>query len=569
MLLDVCGGKFSPTAGKGGTIMNRILALVVLLVSTEVGAATVEARRLMIAAAHPLAVEAGVQMLERGGAAIDAAVAVQAVLGVVEPQSSSLGGGGFILRWDAAAGKLEAFDGIASAPAAVTASLRTDVSGRLLPLEQVRSGGRSVGVPGVVRLLAEVHQAYGRLPWASLFEPAIRLAEGGFPIARYVASLTPRSLDLASDPVFGPMLFDADGRPKRIGTITTNPALGASMRAIAADPEAFYRGPLAEQIVRAVASTPVPGLLTLADLAGYRVERRDPICRPFLDTTVCTMPPPSYGGFNVLQTLAILQAHGIQAVTPGSLAASDLRLQASRIANADRRGWIADPAFHQIPIAALLTDERMAVRAKLLVPGAPLAQIRAGDLGGAGHQPEAPSETSHMSIVAPDGEAISFTTTTNLNFGARIAPGGIALNNAMTNFSTPGQPNRMQGGKRPITSMAPTMAFDRAGRLILVGGAAGGGFIDDYIVAQLVGVLAWGLDPATALSLPHLGVEGNTVDVEANTPLAAQVPALRAMGHDARAVELRSGGQLIQRLPLEGTLRGSGEPRRDGVAIGR
>ncbi|BBK40266.1 gamma-glutamyltranspeptidase [Allostella vacuolata] len=535
------------------------------------------AERPVVASAHPLASAAGKAMLDAGGNAVDAAVAVQMTLSVVEPHASGIGGGAFVLLWDPGQRRVRAFDGVAAQPARATASLTTDADGSQLPIDRVRFSGRAVGVPGAVPLLAELHGQEGRLPWASLFAPAIRAAEEGFPMPPYLhyALSTPRGRRLA-DPALRAEWFDAEGNPRPVGTPVRNLAQAATLRRLAAEgADALRHGELAQAIVAAVAADEVPGFLTEADLATYRPRERDPLCAEALAHRLCTMPPPSYGGIVTLQVLAMAGERGIARQAPGSAAAAHLFLEASRLAYADRFLHVGDPDFEHVPTAGLVDRGYLRQRAGLIREDATMGRAAAGAPPGrradiAPSEPWGETTTSHLAVVDGDGRIVSMTTTINLYFGSGIAVGGLFLNNALINFASQpereGRPavNRMAPGKRPYTAMAPTIAFGPDGAPMLAIGAAGGVRIPSYLAQAELGVLAWNLDIAAALAQPHWHNANGPSELESDTPAAGLAEALGALGHQVTTVRMQSGLAGIARTPAGWT--GAADPRRDGAA---
>jgi gamma-glutamyltranspeptidase/glutathione hydrolase len=531
----------------------------------------------IVATAHPLATRAALRMLERGGSSLDAAIAAQMVLGLVEPHASGPGGGSFVLMWDAATQRLRALDGLAAAPGRTTASLRTDTDGQLLPSEPVQRGGRSVGVPGTVAVFALAHRHAGRLPWSALFEPAIEAAEQGFGMPPYLH-------DVLSQPQARPVLarllpsyFDAAGQPLAVGARLTNPAYAATMRRLAAGgPQAFLDDSAAARLVAGAQSGFRPSLMTVEDLQAYRPAEREAVCGPFLAYRVCTMAPPSFGGLTVLQTLQMLQARTDGRFDLDDPQVAHLYAEASRLAQADRRLHVGDPDFVPVPTAALASPAYLQERARLIDPA------RANPRAGAGRPPQSVAglasdtegstyaQTSQIVVADARGNVVSVTTTNNLNFGARLVVDGFVLNNALTNFSAAPRPgerlaNQMEPRKRPVTSMAPTIVFDARGRVVAAGGSAGGGPIVDYVTRALVEMLANGRTPAQALARGHqsLALDG-TVQLEAGTPAANLAPALRARGHTVEETALRSGAAFIRRT--EAGWQGAADPRRDGIA---
>lgn len=549
--------------------LARILAACALC-----AAATTQAQPAsgMVAAANPLAAAAGLDALKRGGSVVDAAIAVQMVLTVVEPQSSGLGGGTLMLVWDQDSGALSALDGLAAAPARTTASLRTDVNGDTLPLKDVARHGRAVGVPGTVRVMALAHQRHGKLPWASLFQAGIRSAEDGFPMSPYLHDSLQRLPQLAENPAIRNVFYDASGQVLPVGATVRNPLLADALRKVAADPEAINHGALTADVLAAIGAGKYPSLIQAADLAAYRPVERTPICGPFLSWKVCTFPPPSFGGVSVLQQLGMLAARRIDTLAPGSAAADHLLIDTARIARADRLAYIGDPALIKAPVRQLIAPDYVHERAALLSGKAvtsPRPGVFAGVPAPAGADAPGTTETSQVAIVDARGNALSMTTTINLNFGSWLMPHGFFLNNALTNFSSAhgkGAPNAMAPNKRPVTSMAPTMVFDGDGRLALVTGSAGGGYIVDYIAQAVVGILAWGLRPADALALPHVAGNSGRSQVEKGRVATDTIAQLAGRGHKLEQVDMKSGAAAIRVTPQG--LDGAADPRRDGAALG-
>jgi len=560
---------------------HRLLAALLLAAPAALAAEPpLRAQRQMVVSAHPQASEAGLTMLRRGGSAADAAVAVQMVLSVVEPHASGLGGGALALHWDAATRRLTHLDGLSAAPAAATPALAQDVDGSALGAATVARSGRAVGVPGAVALLAELHARHGRLPWAELMAPAIAAAEHGFPVPPYLHQvLRQRAGDLARRPDIRAMFLDAEGRPLPAGAPLRNPAQAEALRLLAGlGARALHDGPLGAAVLAAAAAPPVPTLMTAADLAGYRVRERQALCATAFARRICGAAPPASGGVAVLQTLLLLERLGIAREAPDGAAAAHLFLEASRLAAADRRRWVGDPDFVQVPLEGLLAPGYLATRAALVARDRAMAEAPAGDpprRHGA-LPPDAPpvaeAATSHISIVDGAGNALALTTTNNLNFGADLLAAGFALNNAMTNFSaSPGTAaapaqNRMQGGKRPATTMAPTIVFGADGVPEIVLGAGGGARIIDSVAMALVEMLAWNRSPQQATARPRLGAQATTTEVERDSAAAGLAEALRAMGHEPRLVEISTGLQILRR-DARG-LEGAADPRRDGAARG-
>lgn len=547
---------------------------------------TTEPARLAAVTAHPLATRAALQMLDAGGSPIDAAVAAQMVLGLVEPQSSGIGGGSLILHWDAASAKLSSYDGLAAAPARVTAGLTVDVDGSALKNDDVQRGGRAVGVPGTLALLQQVHQRYGKLPWARLFAPAIELAEAGFPMPAYMHAILSAPGAAANHPDMLALYFGADGKVLPLGSTLRNAAYAQTLRRVAAQgAAALWQDGAGSALLAAAQRGHRPSLITEADLAAYRAEPREPLCAPFLSYSVCAMGPSSFGGVWVLQVLQMLEARTPPAVGVRRFNFDDAEFvhyyaEAGRLAQADRLHYVGDPGFVAVPTVELLAPSYVQQRARLIDPLRAAKSAKAGvvptRVGAALPADPAQSEvadaTSQIAIVDSAGNALSMTTTINLNFGSRLMVNGFVLNNALTNFSAPARagevaPNRMQAGKRPVTSMAPTMVFDAAGQPVVVGGSAGGGQIVDYISVSLIEMLANQLSPAQALARGHVSTAvAGKLQLEKGSPAAMQAEALSAKGHAVDIVPMVSGlGFLLRRE--QGWL-GAADPRRDGTALG-
>ena len=541
------------------------------------------ASKQMVAAANPLAASAGREMLRAGGGAIDAAIAVQLVLNLVEPQSSGIGGGAFILHWDEAKKAVVSLDGRETAPASATPELFLGADGKPLSFMAAVVGGRSVGVPGTVKVMEEAHKRWGKLPWARLFEPAIRLAEEGFAVSPRLSGLLSREAALKDDPVARTYFYNEDGSARAIGHRLANPAFAATLRDIAAKGSAaLHSGPIAEGIVAAVREHPTnPGGMTLADIAAYRVEERGPVCGRYRDRTICGMGPPSSGGVAVLQMLAMLERHDLARIGPGPQSAH-LLAEAGRLAFADRALYLGDPAFVPVPVAGLIDSAYLKSRGDLISPERSMGRAEAGQppmkrtwLFGAGEATE--FGTSHISVIDAAGNAVAMTTTIEDGFGARLMTrGGFLLNNELTDFSFApqdnGRPaaNRVEPGKRPRSSMAPTLVFDASGRLEMVVGSPGGSQIISYVAKTLVALIDWRLDPQAAVDFPNHGSRNGPTEIEKGTEAEGWIPALRDKGHEVRAIDMTSGIQAIIRLPASqgGGLAGGADSRREGVAIG-
>ena len=543
----------------------------------------VSAKREMIAAANPLATEAGYRILKRGGSVADAAVATQLVLNLVEPQSSGIGGGAFIVYHDGRSATLAAYDGRETAPAAATPERFLDRNGAPLEFFSAMVSGKSVGVPGTLRVLELVHRKHGRLPWATLFAPAIELAERGFPVSARLHGALAAGNALRRDPVANAYFYQPDGKPHPVGYRLQNPAFAATLRRIAAaGPDAFYRGDIARDIVAKVRSHPTnPGDMTEADLAGYTAKERTPVCGPYRGYRICGMPLPSSGGMTILQMLGMLERFDLPRMAPNSFYAVHLFAEAGSLGFADRGRYLADPDFVQPP-AGLLDSGYLQARSNLIrtdralgkaEPGDPSATRQARKVAWADDRSLELPSTSHVSIVDRYGNALAMTTTIEYAFGSQQMVRGFLLNNELTDFSLVptegGKPvaNRVEGGKRPRSSMAPTIVYDRAGHVIAVVGSVGGSAIINDVAKTLVGILDWHLDPQQAIDLPNIGSRNfGFVELEKGTAAAALEPKLRALGHDVRILEYASGLHAITRT--RAGWAGGADPRREGTVLG-
>jgi len=537
-----------------------------------------EAKKLMVAAANPLAVEAGVAMLKAGGSAADAAVAVQSVLSMVEPQSSGLGGGSFIVFWDNKAKKLTTYDGRETAPAAAVERRFLKADGKAMSRTEAVVGGHSVGVPGTVRVLELAHNKHGKLAWKKLFDPAVKIADDGFALSPRVQELISMDRSLGKLEPARSFFFQPDGNPKAVGTIIKNPEFADTLRTIAAKgADAFYTGPIARDIVRAVAESALsPGDLTLADLKGYRAVERAPICAPYRDRKVCGMAPPTSGGVGVLQTLAMLEPFDLAALGPMSAKAQHAYIEASRLAFADRGVYIADPDMLPIPTAELLSTDYLKSRAALIRLDARMPKAEAGVLPKKAAMNWVPAgspeqiSTSHFSIVDAEGNALAMTTSIEGGFGSHVMVRGFLLNNTLTDFSysdvAEGKTvaNAVGPGKRPRSSMAPTIVFDKTGAPEIVVGSPGGPAIVGFVTQTLMAMIDWNMAPQEAIAAPHVIVFGNSVNIEPE--LAPIKPELEALGHQVRVGEFPSGIHAI-RITKDGLLGGA-DPRREGAVGG-
>jgi gamma-glutamyltranspeptidase/glutathione hydrolase len=538
----------------------------------------VTAKRWMAATANPLATEAAAEILRAGGSAVDAAVAAQLVLGLVEPQSSGLGGGAFLVHWSAADRSLATLDGRETAPAAATPTLFQTPAGEPLSVMDAVAGGRAVGTPGTPRLLEAAHRKFGRRAWATLFEPAIRLAEGGFAVSRRLAAqVADGAAGLSRDPAAA-AYFLPDGEPLKEGRRLVNPAYAETLRALRdGGADVFYSGAIAADIVSAVRKAANPGLLAPEDLARYAVVEREPVCAPYRSYEVCGMGPPSSGGIALAQILGMLDGRDLAGLGPTSPEAWRLIGDASRLAFADRDRYVADPAFVPQPVKGLVARDYLAERAKLLAGGRALTEAPAGapKWSHAGRFAPDPSlgraGTSHLSIVDSDGNVVAMTTTIEAGFGSRLMARGFLLNNELTDFSfrshNDGAPvaNRVEPGKRPRSSMAPTIVLE-GGRPVLALGSPGGSQIIGYVAKALIAHLDWGMDVAEAAAAPNMLNRNGPFELETGTAAESLAEPLKALGFGVRIADMTSGLQAIAIGP-DG-LAGGVDPRREGLAIG-
>ncbi|MEX2408594.1 MAG: gamma-glutamyltransferase, partial [Rhodovibrionaceae bacterium] len=504
-------------------------------------------------------------------------VATQLVLGLVEPQSSGIGGGAFLLHYEAANKRVTAYDARETAPAAATGDQFLRPDGTPMDFYEAVVGGLSVGVPGVLRMLELAQRDHGSLPWAKLFQPAIRLAEDGFAITPRLHRLIAEEAYLATFPESRAYFYQADGSAKPVGTILRNPAYARTLRAVAEEgADAFYGGAIAADIVARVRGAELnPGRMSLADLRGYQAKRRAPLCRGYRAVhRVCGMPPPTSGGATVLMTLGILENFDLAALGQDSPAAWHLIAEASRLAFADRNAYLADSDFVAVPLEALLEESYLRRRAALIAPervlGTPAPGLETAEAFPLVAQYEPPS-TTHFSIVDGDGNAVSMTSSVENAFGSRMMVRGFILNNQLTDFSfqpeADGQPvaNRVEPGKRPRSSMSPTLVLDSQDNLRLAVGSPGGSRIIGYVTKALLGVLDWNLDIQAAIDLPNAVTRSGPTDLEEDTAARALARPLEALGHETKLRELTSGLHGIE--AKAGTLHGGADPRREGVVL--
>ncbi len=534
-------------------------------------------QKFMVVAANPYAAKAGKKILNQGGSSIDAAIAIQAVLTLVEPQSSGIGGGAFIMYFDKDEGRLTTFDGRETAPGAANSSLFLDENGKKINWIDAVVGGRSVGVPGVLAALKKSHQLHGKLPWESLFQPAIKLARNGFIVSPRLEKLLSKKINPGVHQMPGTKdYFFPEGQPLKAGTLKKNPILANFYEKLAKQGvEAFYFGDNATKIAKAIQNSVVsPGLLTIKDINGYQAKQRDAVCAFYHQFKVCSMAPPSSGGVALLQILRLLEDHNLSQYQPNSVKALHYFTQASRLAFADRDVYMADPDFIQVPVSALLNDQYIKSRQLL---------INKTDMGKAiaGHPPlslswakddsfEMPS-TSHISIVDSKGNAVSMTTSIEMAFGSTLMVNGYLLNNQLTDFAlSPTRngkmlANRVEGKKRPRSSMTPVMVFNPDGSLRLVVGSPGGSRIINYVAHVIVGVLDWNLTAQQAINLPRITNRNGNTTIEKDTEIVNLSTAFRKMGHDIKVRNLNSGLHAVE--IIDSKLYGAADPRREGVAL--
>ncbi len=560
-----------------------------------------------VATANPLATEAACKVLRDGGTAADALVTAQAVLGLVEPQSSGIGGGGFLLYYDNASDSVRAYDGRETAPAAATENYLRWVSetDRTTPKPDARSSGRSIGVPGILRLLEDAHRQFGKKAWRDLFAPAVSIADRGFDVSpRLAAAIHDAAAPLRLDRAAGGYFLNPDGSPKPVGTRMTNPAYAKTLGAIASDgAQAFYTGDIARAIV-AAATDPgggrTPSVLTEQDLAGYAVKHRDPVCTTYRGREICGMPPPSSGGIAVAATLGMLEHFPMSDFKPSrvdlngghpSVTGVHLISEAERLAYADRDRYVADTDFVPLPGGtpeALLDGAYLTGRAALISRNHTMGTAAPGDFAPPMTIPPAPEHgTSQISVIDSFGNAAALTTTIESAFGSFHMVDGFLLNNQLTDFSAEPTsieghpvPNRVQAGKRPRSTMAPTLVFDKAGPrrgpLYAVLGSPGGAVIIQFVVKTLVGIMDWNLDPQQAVSMidfgaantpvTNVGGEHPLVDTVANGDRDQLVEGLRALGHQVSLADQSSGLSALVRT-TSGWIGGA-DPRREGLVLG-
>ncbi len=552
-------------------MVRTVIALLALFVTSPL-----VARGGVVSSADPRASAAGQEILKAGGSAADAEMAMMLALTVVEPQSSGIGGGGLILYHDAKTGKIFTIDGREKAPTAAKPERFLGTDGKPLPFIQAFPGGLSVGVPGNIRLMARVHQRWGKLPWSALFQPAIRLAES-YQVSRSMADRLRDVAGLWKDfPEARALFWDGDG-PKAPGAIVKNPALANLLRRIATEgPDAFYAGQNAQAIVGATTlTTRNPADITLADLAAYQAKDRPAVCMKYRIYKVCGMGPPSSGATTVLQMLGMLQRFDMKALGPDNAQSWHLIAEAMQLAYADREKYLGDPDFVTVPVAGLLDPKYVAIRSALISPTKSRSSYEAGTPPGAAPRTAAISSeiggTTHFVAVDGAGNVASMTSTVESIFGSQLIANGMILNNELTDFTfapvKDGAPvaNAVAAGKRPLSSMSPTIVYDAKGKVVFAVGSAGGKRIIMHVMKALVGKLDWGLSAADALALPNIYFGGAAILVEKGTKLDAMSGDLARLGQTVVSSDLGSKLNAIERTPTG--WRGAADPRSEGSAV--
>jgi gamma-glutamyltranspeptidase / glutathione hydrolase len=550
-----------------------VLALVALSLSPQHAIAGTVG---VTSSADPRVTDAGMEMLRQGGSAADAAMAMMLALTVVEPQSSGIGGGGFLLYQDSAKGVLSTINGRETAPSAATPDRFVGPDGKPLGFLAAFQGGRSVGVPGNISLMAETHKKWGKLPWAKIFAPAIRLADKGFIVNKTMESRLQGIAPLWSNFDEARSLYWTGGKPVALGTKFKNPKLAATLKLIAKKgPDAFYKGPIAGQIVEAIGKSKLsPGDMTMTDLAQYRAKEQQAVCAPYRVYVICGMAPPSSGATTVLQILGTLQRFDLTATGKDNPKSWYLLGQAMQLAYADREKYLGDSDFVDVPVAGLLNPDYIKTRSALIDESKARADYPAGNPPGATPRTAAISSevagTTHFTAVDAKGNIANMTSTIEGPFGSQLNVGGFFLNNELTDFTfapeKDGAPvaNRVVAGKRPLSSMSPTIVFDRDGKAVLALGSAGGKRIIMHVTKTLIGVIDFGLPMDQAIALPNIYFGGGGLEVEQNSSLSAMAGELDKFGQKVRPVDLGSkvnGAQLVG-----GSWTGASDPRSEGTS---
>jgi gamma-glutamyltranspeptidase / glutathione hydrolase len=547
----------------------------------------IEAQKFMVSSANPLASAAGMEMLDQGGSAVDAAIAMQLVLTLVEPQSSGIGGGGFLITHNPATKKTRSFDGRETAPSTATPSLFIGADGKPVGMVDAYQGARSVGIPGMVRLMEQAHKADGKLAWAKLFAPAIRLSSKGFEVSPRLAGMVANSQKLMKNfPETQAYFSDKNGKPLVAGARLKNPAYAKLLKSIARKgADIFYTGDFAKKAQASLAKSPVsPVTVPQSDFAAYRVLEREPLCGRYRSYRVCSMAPPSSGGVAILQSLQMLARHDLRAMGPEDARSIHLMAESLAVAFADRELYLADPSFTDVPVTGLLDPDYVEKRYNLIDPAKAGGVYSPGQPLRESQQAMAPTvtpdipATSHMVAVDKEGRAASWTGTIQAPFGSFIMVDGVLLNNELTDFSFIADrngvaiANRVQPNKRPRSSMAPTIVFDAQGRLVLAVGSAGGARIIAHTLKTIIAVLDWDMPPQRAIDYPNFFRSAQGLSIEPGPVLDKVKPGLEAMGHKLSVQQNVSGLHAIgARYGADGAViySGGADPRREGIVLGK
>ena len=569
--------RIAPALSAGAALLLLVAVLAIALVGRT------GPQAFMVASASPYASEAGAEILRAGGSAVDAAIAVQAVLSLVEPESSGLAGGAFMLHYARRSQTLDAWDGRETAPMGATPDLFLGEDGKPMDFLPAMVSGRSVGTPGVVKMMWDAHREHGVLDWARLFEPAIRLAEDGFAVPPKLAQAIARDPVLKQMPVaqdyFYRLAEDGTRLPLGEGEILKNPAYAATLKTIAEKGwRGFYEGEVAEAIVDAVQNAPSrPGALSLEDFAAYEAVKREPVCAPYREYRICSMPPPTSGGLTLLQILGILEHYDLAGMEPMTVTSVHFIAEAEKLAYADRDFYIGDPDFVDVPMGAMLDRTYLKARADTIDASRTMGKAAPGRFSsddarwGAAVSPEQPS-TTHFSIVDADGNVVSMTSSVEGPFGAHLMAGGMMLNNQLTDFSFAPEEdgravaNAVAPGKRPRSSMTPVIAFDADGNFRMAIGSPGGSHIIGYVAQALIALIDWEMEMEEAVSLPHFLDRNGALEIEQGTALEELIPVLAELGHTVELRVLTSGLHGIAATPQG--LDGAADPRRDGNVVG-
>lgn len=536
------------------------------------------AENFMISVAHPLAAEAGYKILAEGGSAVDAAIAAETVLTLVEPQSSGIGGGAFLVHFDADRHLVQTYDGRETAPASATPELFLKDDGSPMPWPKAATGGKAVGVPGVFRMLELAHIQHGVLPWEQLLAPAIELAEEGFEVTPRLARLLAGDTEMRTIPGTKEYFYP-NGEPLDEGDILKNSAYAQVLRSVArGGAAAFYSGEIAKGLAETVSNAPVnPTPMTIEDIASYQAKERPPVCAPYRVYRVCGMGPPSSGGILVAQVLGMLSHFDLSSMEPFSAEAVHLLVEASRLAFADRALYVGDSDFVPVPVDGLIDPGYLKLRASLIKPDTLMDTASAGRAGQrawlwAPDNSEKGISTTHFSVRDRYGNTVSMTASIERPYGSKIMSQGFLLNNELTDFSfrptKNGRPvaNAVNAGKRPRSTMSPTLVLDENGSVLLAIGSPGGSRIAGYTIKAILGVLDWNMHVADAIAAPNIVSRGGPVDIEADTQAVALKPLLEELGHDVRVIGMTSGLHGIH-VTADG-LVGGADPRREGVVLG-